>query len=159
MASILGRLVRPSITLTTKFNKTAILMPTHGTFNLTQCTKLMSTASNYHYHQPPPSHAHDKLWKAERYLSLALLGVLPAAAVVSHPIMDHAVALSLVVHIHWGVEAIVTDYIRPSIFGPVIPKVSIAIVYLLSSLAVGGLFVFNYTDVGITQATRMLAKI
>lgn len=109
--------------------------------------------------QPSTSHAHDKLWKAERYLSLALLGVIPAAAVVPHPIMDYAVALSLVVHVHWGVEAIVTDYIRPSIFGPVIPKVSIALVYILSSLAVGGLFVFNYTDVGITQATRMLAKI
>lgn len=121
--------------------------------------RIMSTASsNYHYHEKPPSHAHDRLWKAERYLSLGLLGVLPTAAVVSNPVMDYAVALSLVVHVHWGVEAIVTDYIRPSIFGPTIPKISIALVYVLSSLALGGLFMFNYTDVGLSQATRMLAK-
>lgn len=105
------------------------------------------------------SHAHDRLWKAERYLSLGLLGVLPAAAVIPHPIMDYAVALSVVVHVHWGVEAIVTDYIRPSIFGPVVPKLSVALVYILSSLTLGGLFVFNYTDVGISQATRMIARI
>lgn len=121
--------------------------------------RLMATASNYHYHEKPPIHAHDRLWKAERYLSLGLLGVLPAAAMVPMPIMDYAVALSLVIHVHWGVEAIVTDYVRPSIFGPTIPKISIALVYILSSLTLGGLFMFNYTDVGITQATRMLAKL
>lgn len=119
----------------------------------------MSTDSNYHYHERPVSHAHDKLWRAERYLSIGLLGILPAASVISHPLMDYAVATSLVVHIHWGIEAIVVDYIRPSIFGPTIPKISVMLVYVLSSLALGGLFVFNYTDVGITQATRMLAKI
>lgn len=102
---------------------------------------------------------HDKLWKAERYLSIGLLGILPAAAVIPHPLMDYAVATSLVVHVHWGIEAIVVDYIRPSIFGPTIPKISVMLVYLLSSFALGGLFWFNYTDVGITQGTRMLAKI
>ena len=73
--------------------------------------------------------------------------------------MDYAVAISLVVHVHWGVEAIVTDYIRPSIFGSVIPKVSIALVYVLSILAAGGLFLFNWTDVGLTQAMKMIARI
>lgn len=127
---------------------------------LSPTTRIMSTASsNYHYHEKPQSHAHDKLWKAERYLSVALLGVLPAAAVVSHPAVDYAVALSLVVHVHWGIEAIVTDYVRPSIFGPTIPKISIFLVYVLSSLALGGLFMFNYTDVGLSQAVRMLSRI
>lgn len=109
--------------------------------------------------QAHSQHKHDKLWKAERYLSVGLLGVLPAAVLFPHPIMDHAVALSLVVHIHWGFEGIVVDYIRPSIFGPTIPKISIALLYVLSSLALGGLFVFNHTDVGITHATRMLANL
>lgn len=126
---------------------------------LHQSSKLAASTSNYHYHNPPSGHAHDKLWKAERYLSVGLLGVLPAAALISSPIMDHAVALSLVIHVHWGIEAIVTDYVRPSIFGPTIPKISIALVYVLSSLALGGLFVFNHTDVGISQAIRMLAKL
>lgn len=119
----------------------------------------MATDSTYHYHEKPPTHTHDKLWKAERYLSIGLLGILPAASVIPHPIMDYAVATSLVVHVHWGIEAIVVDYVRPSIFGPTIPKISVMLVYLLSSLALGGLFMFNYTDVGITQATRMLAKL
>ena len=104
------------------------------------------------------SHA-DKHWQAERYLSLALLGILPAAWVIPHPFMDYAVATSLIVHVHWGIEAIAIDYIRPAIFGPVIPKISVALVYLLSIAATTGLFFFNWTDVGITQACKMLAKI
>uniref|UniRef100_A0A6G1SHB1 Succinate dehydrogenase [ubiquinone] cytochrome b small subunit n=1 Tax=Aceria tosichella TaxID=561515 RepID=A0A6G1SHB1_9ACAR len=117
--------------------------------------------TNSHQESPNlhPMHSHDKLWKAERYLSWALLGVLPAAWVIPHPLMDYAVATSLVVHVHWGVEAIVTDYIRPAIFGPFIPKVSIALVYVLSVLAASGLFIFNWTDVGLTQAFKMIARI
>lgn len=123
-------------------------------------SRVMTTSStNYHYHEKPQAHKHDKLWKAERYLSLALLGVLPTAWVIPHPFMDYAVATSLIVHVHWGVEAIVTDYIRPSIFGSFIPKVSIGLVYVLSVLAASGLFIFNWTDVGVTQALRMLWKI
>lgn len=157
MAALLGRFIRPSIGMASA-SITRLSLKGHQRQYQNIASRYMSTASNYHYHEKPQSHAHDKLWKAERYLSVALLGVIPAAAVVPNPILDYALALSLVVHVHWGVEAIVTDYIRPSIFGPVIPKVSIALVYILSSLALGGLFMFNYTDVGITQAVRMLAK-
>lgn len=90
---------------------------------------------------------------------MALLGVIPTAWVLPHPFMDYAVATSLVVHVHWGVEAIVIDYIRPAIFGPVIPKVAIVLVYVLSVLAASGLFIFNWTDVGVSQALKMLADI
>lgn len=156
MATIIGRLIRPA---TVKFGTSLPSGLRKPQFSPLQYTRLTATTSNYHYHEKPAKHAHDKLWKAERYLSLGLLGVLPAAAVFPHPIMDYAVALSLVVHVHWGVEAIVVDYVRPSIFGPVVPKISVALVYILSSLALGGIFMFNYTDVGVTQAVRMLAKI
>lgn len=155
MALILGRIVRPMNGLVRQTFNSATPVGIKRSYPI----RLMGAASNqYHYHEKPPTHAHDKLWKYERYLSFALLGVLPAAAIFPHPIMDYAVATALVVHVHWGVEAIVTDYVRPSIFGKTIPKISIALVYVLSSLALGGLFMFNYTDVGITQATRMLAK-
>ena len=129
------------------------LTPKLGNYQRFQAVTTTTTPSDVHKHK------HDKLWAAERYLSVGLLGVLPAAAVIPHPLMDYAVAFSLVIHVHWGVEAIVTDYVRPSIFGPIIPKISIALVYLLSSLTLGGLFMFNYTDVGISNAVRMLAKI
>lgn len=108
--------------------------------------------------RPMSTGAHDGMWKAERYLSVGLLGTLPAAAIYPHMMMDHFVALTLVAHTHWGLEAIVTDYIRPSVFGNTIPKIAIALLYLSSSLALGGLCWFNYSDVGITQATKMLAK-
>ncbi|RWS14986.1 succinate dehydrogenase [ubiquinone] cytochrome b small subunit: mitochondrial-like protein [Dinothrombium tinctorium] len=102
---------------------------------------------------------HSKLWTAERVLSAALIAVMPASFFVPLPAMDYLFALSVIVHIHWGMEAIVVDYIRPSVFGNVIPKVSLAALYLLSILALGGLFYFNYSDVGVTQAIRMMSKI
>ncbi|RWS15846.1 succinate dehydrogenase [ubiquinone] cytochrome b small subunit: mitochondrial-like protein [Dinothrombium tinctorium] len=104
-------------------------------------------------------HSHSKLWTAERVLSAALIAVMPASFFVPLPAMDYLFALSVIVHIHWGMEAIVVDYIRPSVFGNVIPKVSLAALYLLSILALGGLFYFNYSDVGVTQAIRMMSKI
>jgi len=104
-------------------------------------------------------HNHSKLWSIERYLSIGLLGVIPASFMVSFAPMDYLLALSLVIHVHWGVEAIVVDYVRPSVFGRVIPKLAVAYLYVLSILALSGLFYFNYTDVGITQAIRMIAKI
>jgi hypothetical protein len=47
------------------------------------------------------------------------------------------------------------DYVRESIFGKALPKIAVLAVYLLSSVTLGGLFYFNYTDVGIGQAIRM----
>lgn len=104
------------------------------------------------------SHNHSKLWSAERALSAGLLAIIPLSFAVPFPGKDYALALALVTHIHWGVEAIVVDYIRPSIFGAVIPKVALFSIYLLSALSLGGLFYFNYTDVGLVNAIRMIAK-
>ncbi|RWS27077.1 succinate dehydrogenase [ubiquinone] cytochrome b small subunit-like protein [Leptotrombidium deliense] len=101
-------------------------------------------------------HSHSGLWAAEKYLSAALLAVIPAAFIVPMAPLEYLLALSLVTHIHWGVEAIVVDYIRPSIFGAVIPKASIITLYALSMLALGGLCYFNYTDIGISHAIRMM---
>ncbi|CAG2180385.1 unnamed protein product [Oppiella nova] len=105
------------------------------------------------------SHNHSKLWSLERYVSLGLLGVIPAALAVPNPALDYLLALSLVIHVHWGLEAIVVDYIRPSIFGSVVAKLMVAYVYMLSIAALAGLFYFNYTDVGLGVAIRMAAKI
>ena len=104
------------------------------------------------------SHNHSMLWSLERYLSLGLLAVIPLSFAVSTPALDYLLALSLVTHVHWGIEAIVVDYIRPAVFGKVIPKLALIYVYILSMLALSGLFYFNYTDVGLTNAIRMIAK-
>ena len=57
-----------------------------------------------------------------------------------------------------GIEAIVVDYIRPKLFGgsTVIPNICVALVWALSAVTLGGLFYFNYTDVGIVNAIKML---
>ena len=55
-------------------------------------------------------------------------------------------------------EAIVVDYIRPSLFGgnTVIPNIAQGLVWALSAFTLGGLYYFNYTDVGIVNAIKML---
>lgn len=75
-----------------------------------------------------------------------------------NPVGDYALALALVVHVHWGLEAIVVDYIRPSIFGQIIPRVALALLYLLSAMSLGGLFYFNYTDTGLVNGIKMAWK-
>jgi len=99
---------------------------------------------------------HVKLWTAERALSAALLGVIPAAVLMPTPAMETLMALSLTLHSHWGVEAIVHDYIRPSVFGNVIPKLSVVFVQFLSIMTFGSLCFFIYSDVGLINAVGML---
>ncbi|CAL1279763.1 unnamed protein product [Larinioides sclopetarius] len=104
-------------------------------------------------------HSHSKIWTAERFLSASLLGILPAAVAFPNPVLDYALALSLTVHVHWGIEAIAVDYARPSVVGAVLSKAAVGAVYALSVFTLGGLFYFNYTDVGLGQAIRMLWKL
>merc|ERR1712061_953427 len=74
------------------------------------------------------------------------------------PVTDAIFVTLLVVHSHWGIEAIVIDYIRPKLFGgsTVIPNICVALVWALSAVTLGGLFYFNYTDVGVVNAIKML---
>lgn len=51
------------------------------------------------------------------------------------------------------------DYVRPSIFGKVIPKLAVGAVYALSFFTLGGLCYFIYTDVGIINAVKLLWKL
>jgi len=102
---------------------------------------------------------HVTLWTAEKVVSGALVAIVPLAFIFPSAMMDYLLAFSITIHSHWGIEAIVLDYIRPSIFGAVIPKISLAAVYLLSALTLGGLFYFTYTDVGIVNAIKMLWKL
>lgn len=98
---------------------------------------------------------HSKTWTAEKILSASLLGLIPVSFLTPIPGADYLLAAALVTHVHWGLEAIVVDYIRPSIFGNVVPKVALGVLYLLSILSIGGLFYFNYTDVGLVNGLKM----
>jgi succinate dehydrogenase (ubiquinone) membrane anchor subunit len=48
---------------------------------------------------------------------------------------------------------------RPRVVGPVLAKLSLALVYGLSAFTLGGLFYFNYSDVGIVNAIKMFWKL
>lgn len=96
------------------------------------------------------------LWTAERALSAGLVGIVPAALVMPNPATEFLLALSLTAHIHWGMEAIAVDYVRARIVGEALPKVAMGAVYALSFATLGGLMYFNFTDVGLAHAVRML---
>ncbi|XP_074598091.1 succinate dehydrogenase, subunit D [Brevipalpus obovatus] len=113
---------------------------------------------NYCTAAPAAKEDHSKIWNFERILSAGLVGVMPLSFMINSPAMDYLLAVSMVLHIHWGLEAVVVDYIRPMVFGPVIPRVSLYALYLVSILSLAGLFYFNYTDVGMVQGLRMAVK-
>ena len=82
----------------------------------------------------PSSGDHVKMWTAERAVSLAqvpacilpfmyttpLTGdhhLLTRVMIKLFPVSDAIFCTLAVLHSHWGVEAIVVDYIRPALFG------------------------------------------
>lgn len=89
-------------------------------------------------------------------MSLGLLALLPAALAFPSQPSDTLLAISVVMHAHWGLEAIVTDYVRPVIFGSTIPKIAHFLLIAYSALVLGGLLYFTYTDVGVSRAIRSL---
>ncbi|XP_017471969.1 PREDICTED: succinate dehydrogenase [ubiquinone] cytochrome b small subunit, mitochondrial [Rhagoletis zephyria] len=102
---------------------------------------------------------HTPLWTAERLISLALLGVVPGAFIYPSQTLDALLAISVVLHSHWGVEAIITDYARPQVVGPLLPKVAHGALIVLSIATLGGLFYIIQNDVGIANSVKQLWKI
>uniref|UniRef100_A0A182PT43 Succinate dehydrogenase [ubiquinone] cytochrome b small subunit n=1 Tax=Anopheles epiroticus TaxID=199890 RepID=A0A182PT43_9DIPT len=102
------------------------------------------------------SGSHVTLWNAERALSLALLGVIPVGLMFPSQVGDTLMAVSIVMHQHWGLEAIVTDYVRPILFGTTVPKLAHGLLLIVSAATLGGLFYFNYNDIGIAGFVRKI---
>jgi len=110
---------------------------------------------------PRTSGDHVKLWTAERAVSAAIVPGFICPFLYTTPLTDALLCTLSVVHSHWGVEAIVVDYIRPSLFGgsTIIPNIAQALVWALSAFTLGALYYFNYTDIGIVNAIKMLWKL
>jgi len=104
---------------------------------------------------------HVKLWTAERVVSAVMIPGFIGPFLYTTPATDALLCTLSVLHSHWGVEAIVVDYIRPSLFGgsTVIPNLAQALVWALSAFTLGALYYFNYTDVGLVNAIKMLWKL
>lgn len=101
---------------------------------------------------------HPKIWTVEKLVSLAMVPAIVLPFVWTTPLTDAIFCTLGVLHSHWGVEAIVVDYIRPVLFGgnTIIPNICHGLVWALSAFTLGALYYFNYTDVGIVNAIKML---
>ncbi|KAH8326713.1 hypothetical protein KR067_012172 [Drosophila pandora] len=98
--------------------------------------------------------SHTMLWTIERLVSLGLLAVIPAAFIAPSQVLDGLLAVSVVIHTHWGVEAMVVDYMRPAVVGNVLPKVAHIGLIIISVATLGGLFYFIQNDVGLVNGIK-----
>merc|ERR1719445_741483 len=101
---------------------------------------------------------HVRLWSLERAVSVLQIPCFIVPFMWTNPMTDAVFATLLVLHSHWGVEAIVVDYIRPSLFGgnEIIPNICQALVWALSAFTLGSLYYFNYSDIGVVAAIKSL---
>lgn len=104
---------------------------------------------------------HVKMWTAEKIVSAAQLPICIVPFMYTTPLSDAVFCTLAILHSHWGIEAIVVDYIRPSLFGgsTVIPNICVSLVWALSAFTLGALYYFNYTDVGLINAIKMLWRL
>lgn len=92
-------------------------------------------------------------WKLERVVAISLLGIIPGALLVPGPTMDFLLSTSFLLHSHWGIDAVLQDYIAK--FIPWIQKVWLGV----SIIAMSGLLHFNYNDIGVSRALLLLWNI
>ncbi|XP_067306976.1 succinate dehydrogenase [ubiquinone] cytochrome b small subunit B, mitochondrial [Pseudorasbora parva] len=111
--------------------------------------KLHATPSN---HAGSVSKAASLHWTGERILSIALLGMAPAAYYFPGPAVDYSLAAALTLHGHWGLGQVLTDYVH----GDLKIKMANAGLFVLSTVTFAGLCYFNYHDVGICKAVALL---
>ncbi|XP_075240064.1 succinate dehydrogenase [ubiquinone] cytochrome b small subunit A, mitochondrial-like [Convolutriloba macropyga] len=97
-------------------------------------------------------HSHTKEWIWERGTSIALLACFPAAFVIPFPIVDFTLTTLGVFHGHLGMEAVFTDYAHSH----GLRKFFNTLLYLTSFFIWGALSYFNYSDVGICGAVKLL---
>ncbi|CAH0728627.1 unnamed protein product, partial [Brenthis ino] len=105
------------------------------------------------------AHDHSKLWVVERITSVLLVPMIPLALIAPNKVFDSVLAVLVVAHSFWGLEAIAVDYVRASIFGPVIPKLAIGLVYLISIATLGGLFYVITHDIGVANSIKQFWSI
>uniref|UniRef100_A0A0U2V6S0 Succinate dehydrogenase [ubiquinone] cytochrome b small subunit n=1 Tax=Pseudodiaptomus poplesia TaxID=213370 RepID=A0A0U2V6S0_9MAXI len=110
---------------------------------------------------PRKSEDHVRMWSAERAVSVAQIPCFIVPFIYTNPVTDALFCTLLALHSHWGIEAIAVDYIRPSLFNgsTVIPTLAVALVWAMSAFTLGALYYFNYTDVGIVNAIKMLWRL
>ncbi|KXJ29660.1 succinate dehydrogenase [ubiquinone] cytochrome b small subunit A, mitochondrial [Exaiptasia diaphana] len=95
-------------------------------------------------------------WILERGFSIALLALIPAGIFYPCAAVDWGLAICIPVHNHWGIHAILADYVNK---GPKMPARARGIWLVLTVLQFMGLCYFNINDVGICQGIKMIWNI
>ncbi|XP_026332939.1 succinate dehydrogenase [ubiquinone] cytochrome b small subunit, mitochondrial isoform X2 [Hyposmocoma kahamanoa] len=98
------------------------------------------------------AHDHSRLWVIERAVTAVMLGAIPAALIMPNKILDSVVAILITAHSFWGLEAMVVEYLRVLVVGEVVPKIAMAIVYILMVLQLGGLFYLIFNGGGMANS-------
>ncbi|XP_034936504.1 succinate dehydrogenase [ubiquinone] cytochrome b small subunit, mitochondrial [Chelonus insularis] len=93
---------------------------------------------------------HVRLWQLERLVAAAFIVVFPSVILLQNSLVDLIFSVLTVVHFHWGLEAIIVDYARPAVVGPVLPKALMGLLYAISIATLAGLgaLIFNGPGVG-----------
>ncbi|XP_012539581.1 succinate dehydrogenase [ubiquinone] cytochrome b small subunit, mitochondrial [Monomorium pharaonis] len=100
------------------------------------------------------SHDHVQLWVMEKILSASLLALIPTAMLLENKFLDTLLAAAVVMHTHWGLEAIAIDYARPSVVGKLGSNLAHILVILLSASTLAGLLVLIYNGPGLTKVIK-----
>ncbi|XP_026805771.1 succinate dehydrogenase [ubiquinone] cytochrome b small subunit, mitochondrial [Rhopalosiphum maidis] len=99
------------------------------------------------------------LWRAERVVSIALMGLFPAAVLYSSPIIDTLLAGSISLHVYWGLEALVVDYLRVPVVGKLANKAGHATITLLAIVTLAGFLQVIFVGDGLGNAIVQLWKL
>ncbi|XP_024869022.1 succinate dehydrogenase [ubiquinone] cytochrome b small subunit, mitochondrial-like [Temnothorax curvispinosus] len=142
--SSLTNLSRSVIPDASNYPKCRILskLPAQSTVSMTQ-TRAASAQGD-----------HVRLWVIERIVSASFLALIPAALIFENKFIDILLAAAIVMHTHWGLEAIVLDYARPIVVGTLVPKVAFLMLNLLSAATLAGLLVLIYNGPGLTKVIK-----
>ncbi|CAL7951433.1 unnamed protein product [Xylocopa violacea] len=118
--------------------------PTTLTLGATQIKRNATTATGDHV----------RLWVLEKITSAALPIIIPVALMTENAILDGIMSVLVIMHTHWGLEAVITDYARPSVVGPLLPKILHLSLLILSAATLCGLFLLINNDSGVSRAIK-----
>uniref|UniRef100_A0A2S2QPT8 Succinate dehydrogenase [ubiquinone] cytochrome b small subunit n=1 Tax=Sipha flava TaxID=143950 RepID=A0A2S2QPT8_9HEMI len=98
-------------------------------------------------------------WKTERIVSITLMGLFPAAVIYPSPYVDTLLAISTTLHVYWGMEALVVDYLRVPVVGNLANKAGHVAVALLALITLAGFLQVTYLGNGLGNALISLWKL
>uniref|UniRef100_A0A0M3HWM5 Succinate dehydrogenase [ubiquinone] cytochrome b small subunit n=1 Tax=Ascaris lumbricoides TaxID=6252 RepID=A0A0M3HWM5_ASCLU len=99
---------------------------------------------------------HSLHFKIERYWAAGMIPLIPTAYFIHTPAMDAVLTVAIVLHVHWGIAGVVSDYARPFVIGDTLARVARASVYIITVILLASLLHFNNSDVGLTKAFEMV---